>query len=250
MAEEDPQRTIQQLRTQVARLLSQNLELKRQIEDLRRAQAGLSVENVALSLVESVRAANTALAAAAQDETRFAVAQLDTTIRAGLVVEAERLALVLPRPELPLPLEYLGSVRLSLAQLPVTVEAPSHPAVPALVAALEYAQAAFSAWRRRPGQASARTLADLTTRLLSSPLTPDATTFAPDIQAMATAAESFRKAIARSFTERARRALDEAVASLVALAGPPRAAPGRDLDALADALRRLAQQVEALGGGP
>ncbi len=191
-ADPDLERQVQLLRDQVARLLTRNLELERQLNALRQSTADFAVEAVAASLVQSVRTANQAMAAEASERQQYMVSELQTTLRALVSRQDDHVVLSLPRAEQPLPPEYLGSLQFTLSQVP-TLLTPDREAE--LTAALEGAQAAILAWDREQGAVAAIDIAAQLTRLLDLRHSADKQEFARAARAFAAAANHFAQTL-------------------------------------------------------
>jgi hypothetical protein len=239
------------LRDQVARLISRTLELERQVEDLQRARAELTIETVAASLVQALRSAEQALAddAEAGAGLRYTVAELQATLRAGLARQQGRLVVSLPRPELALAPEALSSLHLTLAHVP-TLPAPRE--ITALGAALERAQTAFVDWpTEAAGSPAAGEMTAEATRLLAAREQWTEPALLERLLALAQSAVALANTVGPAAPTEPLTAFRSAVGGLLERLRPPlatgQAAPG-DLLGLAEAIEQLTRTYRALIG--
>jgi hypothetical protein len=173
-----------------ARLLSQNLELQRQLEELRRVKTDSPVEDLAASALRSIRAAEAALAEAGEPGRRLVVSEMQTSFRGILQRQGESLALRLPLPEHAATPGHLGSLHLAFAHVPTPPLPVTDHAAP-LAAALEKMQPAFAAWAAGPGSVAARAIVDQVTTLLSARESWGDRAFWQALQTLAEAAGKF-----------------------------------------------------------
>lgn len=156
---------VKALRDQIARLITQNLELKRQLEELRREQADATMADIAAATVHAVRAAEQAIAAESPDGHRYIISELQTTLRGYIAPRADQFVLRLPTAQQAIPPGYLGSLQLTVGQMPALPAAPI--LTQALVSGLEEAQALFSKWEQTPGAPAAQAVVTQLTHLLA-----------------------------------------------------------------------------------
>ena len=161
------------LRDQIARLLGQKVELERQLDDLSRDRAQTGVDTIVAALARSVRDADAAVLALADNAPRFTVGEIDATFRGTVVASTAGVGLRLPVPEYGVQPGHLGSIRLSMSAIPPPVTAPAPvvmtPPSPdeRLRASLEQVQVAFSQ-RQGAGKAAADDIVQHATTLLAS----------------------------------------------------------------------------------
>lgn len=185
------------LRDQIARLITQNLELKRQLEELRREQADATMADIAAAAVHAVRAAEQAIAAASPDGNRYIISELQTTLRGYIAPRADQFVLRLPTAQQAIPPGYLGSLHLTLGQTP-TLSTPAAPSLTqALVNALETAQAIFSNWEQTPDAPAAQAVIAQLTHLLALHPNWEGNEFSRAIHALADAMATFSAPFAR-----------------------------------------------------
>ncbi len=122
----DPDDPLQPWRDLVARLISQNIELQRQLEELRRAKADSPVEALAASALRSIQTGEAALAEESQGGRRFVIAEMQTTWRGIVQRQGDGLALRLPLPEHAATPGHLGSLGMTFTRVP----GPARLAVP------------------------------------------------------------------------------------------------------------------------
>ena len=170
-------RQIKQLRDQVARLISENLELERQMEDLRRAKTDTSVDVLAAGAINSLRQAEEAFAELSTDGSRYVISELQTRYQGVIVPQGGRLAFRVPLPEYGSAPGHLGMVQMTFNHMPPPAGAPSSPAPPSptvernrLSAALEQTQLSLINWPRPSGARIAGKMVDLLTHLLGGAL--------------------------------------------------------------------------------
>lgn len=242
----NPEAQIKLLRDQIARLISRNLELQRQLDDLKRDRADLAIDEIAAAAVRSVRSAELALAEETGEGRRYTVSQLQTTLRGFLVQPGDRLALRLPLPENSVPPDHLGSLQMTFSQVPT---APPPDAEEALVATLEDAQAAFANWHREPGAAHARDVTARLTHLLSIRRQWGQESFVRAVHALADGALGFAHALGQGEIPRtlqryqaaAQRVSDVAKSLLEARRAVP-----KDMARMAAAVARLVRHYRTL----
>jgi hypothetical protein len=127
-ASDDPQALIKALRDQVARLITENLELRRQLEDLRRVKTDAPIANLAVSALNSIRSAEQTLADLAGDGPRYIISELEAEFK-GVIAPQElaaqgttstgpALAFRVPLPEYGSAPGHLGSVRMTFEHIP------------------------------------------------------------------------------------------------------------------------------------
>jgi uncharacterized protein YjbI with pentapeptide repeats len=154
---------VQLLRDQVSKHISRNLELQRRLEELEREKAEVAIEAVTAALVQAAHSGEAAMAVEAFGSRRYAISQLQATLRGSITLQDDSAVLRLPLSEQPIPIEQMGAIHLTVSQVPSGI--PQDAAL-ALAEALEGAQASFNAWDQEPGVAAARGVATQATRLL------------------------------------------------------------------------------------
>jgi hypothetical protein len=193
--------TEKQLRDALARLMTRNLELVREVEDLKRERSQTAVESIASAVAQSVRSANAAFAAEAEGGPRYTVSEIDATFRGTVLASPAGVALRMPIPEYGVLPGHLGSVRLTIAAVPppvgesMTVAPPPSPAV-RLTTALEDLQTSLNRRTARQGAAAAKDgMAHATELLASSAQWGDVETLASAAQGIATALRQMVKTV-------------------------------------------------------
>jgi hypothetical protein len=249
-SEDDLARQVRLLRGQLARLLSRNLELERQIEDLRREKdeadgAKLALDAASTSIIRSIRLAELAMTAESPQDRRYVVADVEVLFRALFRLEDNRLRLSLPRAELPVPAEYLSNIHMTLAPIPATADTSATE----LWQALEQAQTVFLRWPHRAGSVAARQAVTLATQLLASWPMWEGQGFGQAMLAFASAADKFGKTLGRTRQKAQRLSYSTAAGRLLeqarALSQARRPTAG-NLSQLATAVRELIEQCQAL----
>jgi hypothetical protein len=183
---------VKQLRDQVARLISDKLELQRQLEDLRRTKADAPISNLASGAAQSVRLAEQAMAEESDPQAHYIISEMEASFQGVVVSQAEELALRLPLPEYGVDPGHLGYIRMTLAHIPITPQPAQPSGVDQLAAGLENVQAAFLRWERRGGARAAQQVVDQITQLLAA----RSTWQAPDIlQNLTRLAETAQQAV-------------------------------------------------------
>jgi hypothetical protein len=245
-----PNDAIQPWRDLVARLVSQNLELQRQLEELRKAKADSTVETLAASALHAVRAAEAALAEESTDGRRFVVGEMQTSFRGILLRQRESLALRLPLPEHAATPAHLGLLQMTFANVPTPPAIDAEAAV-ALAAALEKLQIAFAAWERGPGSAIARAIVDRLVALLAVRAGWDEPAFFRAMQAVAQMAVKFGAAL-RPLPAEAVRAYRNSARNWLRLAqslASAQVVTVVDLNRLTLAVEEVTQSLKALSRG-
>lgn len=229
------------LRNQVARLVTQNLELKRQLEDLRRARTDASVESLATSTIQSLRQAEDQINASAQDGRRYAITDFQASYKGMLVPHEGTLDFRVPIPEYGAAAGHLSSVQMTFSRLPVLPGQQVDGSI--LFSRLERIQADFLAWERREGSSEASEVVAQVTYLIS--LSPQWTSpeFRKGLLAFAETLVRFSKTIQPVFPPQVVESYHQAAATLLRLADSLLAKdlwePG-DVNGLAAALEQLA----------
>jgi hypothetical protein len=154
------ERDVQELRDEVARLLSRNLELEEKIEVLQRDRTELAVEDIARSLVGSTRLAEQAMADESDGGVRYVIPRAEIAVRGLLSRRGDAVALRFPGAEDRVGGDRLSKVSMVVAHLPPTEPGP-------LQVALERAQTTALAWRGRRGREAASAIATHATHLLA-----------------------------------------------------------------------------------
>lgn len=171
---------VQRLRNQVANLLTRNLELQRRLEEFEREKTGVTLDDLAVSLVRSLRSAEAAMAEEAGNDRRYTISEMQTSLRGFLTRQDNDLTLRLPRPEIQAPPDNLGSLQFTLRQVsPPVASAPglsaqtssAHVSAESLLAlsqALEAMQTAFLISPSKRVAAAADQVVTLATNLLAN----------------------------------------------------------------------------------
>ncbi|MBL8190722.1 MAG: hypothetical protein JNK38_22075 [Acidobacteria bacterium] len=235
------QEQIKLLRDQVARLISQNLELRRQLDDFEREKTGLTIDEIGSVLIQAMRSAEEALAAESPNESRYLISQLQTTLRGFLSRQATTLTLRMPRPEQTVPTDNLGSVQLNLVRVPPPV-LPNE--VAAFGSALEIAQAAFNAWSQRAGANVAGQIVALATQMRATLSQWTADAFLASVRALADAAVNWSQSLGSSVPDRileSARAAAKRLFAAAQLLTPARRPSPEEFAVLAAATQQLAQ---------
>ena len=164
-----PEKQIQILRDLTARLVSEKLDLQRQLVELQKEKADLPVHSIAAAIARSLQSAEQTLAEEVPG-TRFTVPELQTFLRGFLVEREGVIALRLPLPEEAMSAGLFSALQMTVARIPP-------PAVPAtmpvltperqLVGVLENIQTAFAHWDHPAGTTAAVRVVDRTVHLLA-----------------------------------------------------------------------------------
>jgi len=112
--------TVQELRDQIARLITENLRLQERLREAERERNEVAVPAIAAALVRSIHEAEEAMAVEASGGVSYAIPELEVTLRGYVSQREEAVLLHLPRPELSIPPEHLGTVRMTAASIPGT----------------------------------------------------------------------------------------------------------------------------------
>jgi hypothetical protein len=233
---------VKALRDQIARLIGEKVQLENRVIELERDRAEMAVEGLAAAAVRSVRSAEDAMEAEAPGS-NFRVPELEVTVRGYVAARDDTVLLRLPRPELTVPPEHLGTIRMLAVGVPAaskSVEPASDSRLP-LVGVLQDAQSAFSGWPQRAGGAAAREIMDRSAELSSMIEDLSSTTAQAALRGLADAATRFGNSLARAGTFAGAK---DFRASAGRLAGCAKA-PG-DPDALAGALRELVRCFQSV----
>lgn len=110
--------TVRKLREQVARLTSQNLALRKRVQELEAEKNEAGVEEVVQAVARSLRLAELAMAEASLGQQRYAISEIETTLRTFVAPRTEGLLLRLPDPEQNVQPGQLSSVQFTLVQAP------------------------------------------------------------------------------------------------------------------------------------
>lgn len=265
MSDQDPgglKRQIKELRDQVARLISENLELERQLEDLRRAKTDASVDELAASAINSVRQAEEAFAELSTDGSRYVISELQTRYQGVIVPQGERLAFRVPLPEYGSAPGHLGMVQMTFNHMPPPAGTSSSPAgtpsSPAPVAptiarshlraALEQTQLTLINWPRRSGERIAGKMVDVLTHLLGGAL-DEPSALVEDVNQLRELLAAFSDAIRLEKPPEAVRAYRAALKQLntvLARLDPATGVVDEEIANLAAAVEQLNQSLAAL----
>jgi hypothetical protein len=167
--QDDIELQLKLLRDQVARLITENLELRRQLVDLQRARTDASIESLANSTVRSLRLAENQINIEAQDDKRYAISELETSFRGMLLPRNDSLDFRAPIPEYDTLSGHLSTIHMTFVNVPVLPSPPS--AGQSFLPLLERIQAEFLNWERGEGNREANEIVAQTTYLLSMSLT-------------------------------------------------------------------------------
>lgn len=257
MSDQDPgglKRQIKELRDQVARLISENLELERQLEDLRRAKTDAGVDELAVSAINSVRQAEAAFAELSTDGSRYVISELQTRYQGVIVPQGERLAFRVPLPEYGSAPGHLGMVQMTFNHMPPPAGTPPSPALVAptiarshLSAALEQTQLTLINWPRRSGERIAGKMVDLLTHLLGGAL-DEPSTLMEDVSQLRELLAAFSDAIRLekpSETVRAYRTALKKLNTTLAGLNPAAGVVDEEMPNLAAAVEQLNQSLAA-----
>jgi len=163
-----PEKQIQILRDLTARLVSEKLDLQRQLVELQKEKADLPVHSIAAAIARSLQSAEQTLAEEVPG-TRFTVPELQTFLRGFLVEREGVIALRLPLPEEAMSAGLFSALQMTVARIPPPV-APAPPIQTPerqLVGVLENIQAAFAHWDHPAGTTAAVRVVDRTVHLLA-----------------------------------------------------------------------------------
>ena len=111
-------RAAEELREQIARLITENLRLREQLREAERERNEVAVPAVAAALVRSIRAAEEAMSAESSGGITYSIPELEITLRGYVSAREETVLLQLPRAESSIPPEHLGSIRMKTSSIP------------------------------------------------------------------------------------------------------------------------------------
>lgn len=159
---------VQALRNQIARLIGEKVELQNRVIELERDRAEMAVEGLAAAGVRSVRSAEEAMAAEVPG-TNFRVPELEVTVRGYVAARDGAVLLRLPRPELSVPPEHLGTIRMLAVEVPSASTTPQPqervPVPSSLATVLGDVRSTFETWKPLVGRIAARDVAKRATEL-------------------------------------------------------------------------------------
>jgi hypothetical protein len=161
---------VQALRNQIARLIGEKVQLENRVIELERDRAEMAVEGLAAAAVRSLRSAEEAMAAEVPG-TNFRVPELELTVRGYVAARDGAVLLRLPRPEVAVPPEHLGSIRMLAVEVPAaSATTPSEqtervPVPSPLITVLNDVRATFETWKPLVGRMAARDIAKRATEL-------------------------------------------------------------------------------------
>jgi len=233
---------VQAFRDQISRLIGEKVQLENRVIELERARSEMAIEGLAAASVRSVRSAEEAMAAEVPGS-NFRVPELEVTVRGYVSASEGAVLLRLPRPELMVPPEHLGTIRMLAVGVPAASTFPREapPVRPSLAGALEQARAAFGKWQPRIGNASAHDISARAGELSIQLQNLLSATAQATLESMARAATRFSRSLV-SFAGEAGaadfRAAARRFASLVKTPHEP--------EALAEALRDLVRTLESV----
>lgn len=222
---------VQALRNQIARLIGEKVELQNRVIELERDRAEMAVEGLAAAGIRSVRSAEETMAAEAPG-TNFRIPELELTVR-GYVAARDGVVLFrLPRPELTVPPEHLGTLRMLAVEVPLASKTPQQPErvpVPSpLATVLDDVRTMFGTWKPLVGRAAARDIAKRATELSKESHNLSSVAAQKALSGLSSAAGRFGR-------------------SLVLFAGKKKAAPFQaSVQKLASALKETAQDPGSL----
>lgn len=160
----NPEVEVRLLRAQVERLTNRNLDLQRQVEELARQKAEMTVEEIVAGLQRTIRAAEEAMAEEAAEGRRYVIPELQVTLRGVFSYSDKGLVFGLARPEQTVPAAQLGNAQLTVTEVP-SVTSPK--LILALREALEKMQVAFSEWGKELGATEAKDMVSRASHLLT-----------------------------------------------------------------------------------
>jgi hypothetical protein len=167
----DAETELKLLRAQIGRLITENLALRQQVDQLIRQKAEMPVQAIAEAAMRSVMAAEDAMAREASGDRRYTIPEIEASIRGVVVAREGAIALRVPSPEQPVSPAILGSVHVTVAQVPPPIgSVPRDVIAPtrALESALERAQALFAGWAGRRGATGAEEVVAAVTQVLGT----------------------------------------------------------------------------------
>ncbi len=168
----DAETELKLLRAQVGRLITENLALRQQLDQLTRQKSEMPVKAIAEAALRSMVAAEETMRRTVPDGRRYTIPTLDASLRGIVVAQEGAIGLRVASPEQSLPASMLGTVRVTVAQVPGAIQpVPADVAAPAagLVNALERAQRMFAGWAGRGATAAGDVLTAVTQLLGTGP---------------------------------------------------------------------------------
>jgi hypothetical protein len=230
------------LRDMLSVVIDRNLELKRQVDETQQKESELLLDDAAVSLVRAIRQTEAAMAEEAGGTSRYAVSELQATLKGFIGKREDGFALRLARTEQKVPPEMLSSITMTFARVPVAFPPAGKPD---FRNALEELQAAFSTWNRKDGQRPAQDIVALTTELLSKPEdTWGNEPFVRRAASIATAAGGFALALSRRVAAAEIRAFQASAKYLSDVVRPCLKARNADTQDMA----RIKEALEGLTG--
>ena len=160
----DDRSDLKVLREVLSGAIDRNLALETRLAETVKTESELSFEAAALTLVEALRKAETAMEDEAEGQSRFCVSEFEVSLKGFIRRKEGAFVLQLPRKEAVNPPELLSTVRINVAKVP----ASSPSASDSFVRALEGVQGSFGAWDNAIGREEAQTVAAIATHILST----------------------------------------------------------------------------------
>lgn len=236
------------LRDMLSVVIDRNLELKRQVDETQQKESELLLDDAAVSLVRAIRQTEAAMAEEAGGTSRYAVSELQATLKGFIGKREDGFALRLARTEQKVPPEMLSSITMTFARVPVAF--PPSGKKQDFRNALEELQAAFSTWNRKDGQRPAQDIVALTTELLSKPEdTWGNEPFVRRAASIATAAGGFALALSQRVAAAEIRAFQASAKYLSGVIRPclkARHADTQDMARIKEALEGLTEHYSSL----
>ena len=109
---------VRALRDMLSVVIDRNLELKRQVDESQQKESELLLDDAAVSLVRAIRQAEAAMAEEAGGTGRYAVSELQASLKGFIEKREGGLALRIARSEQKIVPEMLSSITMTLARLP------------------------------------------------------------------------------------------------------------------------------------
>jgi hypothetical protein len=150
---------MRKLRQALSSSVGRTLELERQVQESQQKESQLPLDVLAVAVMNSVRQAEEATALLGEGYNRYAVAEVQTTLKGFIDRTDDGLAVRLARSEQNIRPELLSSITLTFTRLP---SLENGGGIDTFAAATEEAQAAFGAWH--PDEAG-KEVDDLLTRV-------------------------------------------------------------------------------------
>lgn len=190
---DNPEQVVKTLRDQLARLISQNLELRQRVENLEQEKADVAIKQIAASLAHSLQEAQEVIGAEDQGQHTYVISQMHTNLRGFITAGAQGdLVLTLARPEQLVQPESLASLFVNISRAPTL---SSEGTFRSLAEALQDVQSVVDLWSREFSSMEAQEIVAYLTRLLGTSTHWNTTSFLRTFQVLASTVVNFGKLI-------------------------------------------------------